>query len=104
MTQLSTIPGDITPARRLHEHIELVRRMSLSRDPHEVLRAVTEKMGFVMAADARVSFNRNGLDNGAVRLTRSTQWAEDINPWTQSDRLPVFSRGLLCDLMSSTLR
>jgi sigma-B regulation protein RsbU (phosphoserine phosphatase) len=99
VTQLSSIPTDITPARRLHEHVELVRRMSMSQDPHMMLKTVSEKMGFVMAADVRVSFNRNGLDNGSVRLTRSTRFAEDLNPWKQRDQLPVFEHGLLCDLM-----
>lgn len=99
MTLQSTVPSDITPVQRLHEHVELVRNLSLSTDPQELLKLVSAKMGFVIAADVRVTFNNNGLPGSAVRLTRSTRWAEDINPWKEPHRLPIIDRGLLPELM-----
>src|SRR5205814_3880267 len=33
------------------------------------------------------------------RVTRSTRWAEDVNPWKEADRLPLLSGGLLAELL-----
>ena len=33
------------------------------------------------------------------RITRSTHWKEDIDPWKEPDRLPLLSGGLLAELI-----
>ena len=33
------------------------------------------------------------------RITRSSTWAEDVNPWRRSDRLPLLEGGLLGELI-----
>jgi sigma-B regulation protein RsbU (phosphoserine phosphatase) len=35
------------------------------------------------------------------RITRSSRWTEEINPWKERDRLPLFSSGLLGELVYS---
>jgi len=49
-------------------------------------------------ADGFVSLSRRGLPEGQVRITRTTRWAEVINPWKQPERLPIIDQGLLLEL------
>ena len=49
--------------------------------------------------DGSVSISRRGLQAPWYRITRSTRWAEDINPWKEADRLPLLSGGLLAELI-----
>ena len=48
-----------------------------------------------------VSLSRRDLERPMVRITRSSQWTEEINPWKERDRLPMLSGGLLSDLIWS---
>ena len=49
--------------------------------------------------DGSVSLSRRGLQPPWCRITRSTRWAEEINPWKEPDRLPLVSGGLLPELI-----
>src|SRR5438270_422867 len=46
-----------------------------------------------------MSFSRRGLQAPYYRITRSTRWAENVNPWKETDRLPLLSGGLLAELI-----
>ena len=52
-----------------------------------------------MPADRWISLSRRGLEAPEYRITRSSTWTETIDPWKQKDRLPLFSGGLLGDLI-----
>jgi sigma-B regulation protein RsbU (phosphoserine phosphatase) len=47
----------------------------------------------------RLSLSRRGLAYPHYRITRSTTWTEEINPWTEKDRLPLLAGGLLAELL-----
>ncbi len=47
----------------------------------------------------RSSLSRRGLKAPWVRVTRSTRWTEDLNPWKEPHRLPLLSGGLLAELI-----
>jgi sigma-B regulation protein RsbU (phosphoserine phosphatase) len=49
--------------------------------------------------DSLISLSRRGLEYPTYRITRCTRWTEDINPWKEPHRLPVFQGGLLADLI-----
>jgi sigma-B regulation protein RsbU (phosphoserine phosphatase) len=49
--------------------------------------------------DGSVSLSRRGLKAPWVRVTRSTRWTEDLNPWKEPHRLPLVSGGLFADLI-----
>jgi phosphoserine phosphatase RsbU/P len=76
-----------------------MRAMSLQTDPQEMRRIYLDRMRQVRPLDGSVSLSRRGLKAPWVRITRSTRWAEDVNPWKEPHRLPLLSGGLLPELI-----
>ena len=52
-----------------------------------------------MPSHRRISLSRRGLAYPQFRITRSTTWSEDVNPWEDKDRLPLLAGGLLARLI-----
>jgi len=84
---------------RLAQILDLVREMSAQTDPQEMVRAYAERVRRIMPSDGRISLSRRGLASPSYRVTRSTAWREEIDPWKQKDRLPVLEGGLLAGLI-----
>ena len=78
---------------------DLMRDMSRHTDPQEMVRSYAEKIKQLLPVGRRVSLSRRGLAYPRYRVTRSTTWAEEINPWTERDRLPLLMGGLLAELI-----
>jgi len=85
--------------KRLALIVELVRDMSRQIDPQEMVRSYAEKVRLLLPSDARISLSRRGLEAPKYRITRSTTWKEEINPWKEKDRLPLFEGGLIARLI-----
>src|SRR6202790_4688187 len=85
--------------QRLAQIVELVQEMSRQTDPQEMVRSYGEKVRLLLPSDRRISLSRRGLLASKYRITRSTTWAEDINPWKEKERLPLFEGGLLAQLI-----
>src|SRR5207248_3070444 len=64
-----------------------------------MVRSYGEKIGQLFSIDRRLSLSRRGLVWPQYRITRSTTWQEDINPWKEKDRLPLLSGGRLAELI-----
>jgi sigma-B regulation protein RsbU (phosphoserine phosphatase) len=79
--------------------VETMRDMSRHTDPQEMVRAYAQRIQDLLPIGRRLSLSRRGLKRPQYRITRSTTWAEEINPWTQKDRLPLFEGGLLARLI-----
>src|SRR5580700_8036798 len=79
--------------------VETMRDMSRHTDPQEMLRAYAQRIRDLLPIDRRLSLSRRGLKHPQYRITRSTTWAEEINPWKEKDRLPFFEGGLLARLI-----
>lgn len=84
---------------RLDEVVAMMREMSQQTDPQAMVRAYGERVRHLISGDAFLAMSRRGLEAPWYRITRSSRWAEDINPWTQRDRLPLLSGGLLAELI-----
>lgn len=84
---------------KLEVIVDMMRDMSRHTDPQEMVRSYGQKIEQLMSIDRRLSISRRGLNAPHYRLTRSTTWSHDINPWTEKDRLPVFQGGLLSRLI-----
>jgi sigma-B regulation protein RsbU (phosphoserine phosphatase) len=84
---------------RLHLIEDLMRDMSRHTDPQEMVRAYAERIQQLLPIGRRISLSRRGLAYPHYRITRSTTWSEDVNPWKEKDRLPLLSGGLLADLL-----
>ena len=79
--------------------VETMREMSRHTDPQEMVRAYGERIQQLLPIDRRVSLSRRGLSPPHYRITRSTTWAEEVNPWQDRDRLPLLQGGLLAELL-----
>ena len=84
---------------RLALTVTTMRDMSRQTDPQEMRRIYVEHMRRLRPLDGSLSISRRGLQPPWYRITRSTRWAEDVNPWKEPDRLPLLSGGLLAQLI-----
>lgn len=97
-----TQPGGEPPddwQERLTLIVETMRDMSRHTDPQEMVRAYGERMRFLLPDSRRLSLSRRGLSSPQYRITRSTTWTEEINPWRDKDRLPLLDGGILGELI-----
>lgn len=84
---------------RLEVICEMMRDISRQTDPQAMVRAYGEKIQQLTPVDRRISMSRRGLRFPQYRITRSTTWKEEVNPWKEKDRLPLLEGGLLAELI-----
>lgn len=87
--------------KRLDVIVETMREMSLQTDPQAMVRAYGKRIRQLMPADRHVALSRRGLETPQYRITRASQWTEEINPWKEKHRLPLLEGGLLGELLYS---
>ncbi|AMV40730.1 PP2C family protein-serine/threonine phosphatase [Planctomyces sp. SH-PL62] len=90
--------GDGSQAR-LAEVAEMMREMSTHHDPQEMVRSYGRRVRQIMPSDRWVSLSRRGLEYPKYRITRSSIWTEEVNPWKEPEKLPVLEGGLLAELI-----
>jgi sigma-B regulation protein RsbU (phosphoserine phosphatase) len=76
-----------------------MREMSLQDDPQGMVKAYGARIRSLMPAGGWMSLSRRGLDSPRFRITRSSTWPDEIDPWKERDRLPLLEGGLLADLI-----
>lgn len=74
---------------------DMVREMSLQEDPQQLVGVFRRAAAELYPGGDMVAISRRDVQPPYYRITRSTRWNEDINPWLQPDRLPLLSGGLL---------
>src|SRR5438105_11493683 len=84
---------------RLAIIVDTMRELSRQTDPQEMVRTYGERMRQLLPIDRRFSLSRRDLEYPRFRITRSTTWDENINPWKDKDRLPLLEGGLLAELL-----
>ncbi len=84
---------------RLRIIVEMMREMSTQTDPQAMRQAYAERVRRLIPADASISLSRRDLEFPYYRITRSTTWVRDINPWKEKDRLPLLRGGVLGELL-----
>ena len=77
----------------------MMREMSQHRDPQEMVRAYGDRLRKLMPTDRFVAMSRRGFEAPRFKITRSSTWTDEINPWTEPHRLPVIEGGLLGKLI-----
>ena len=87
--------------QRLATVCETMREMSLQTHPQEMVQAYWRRMNQMFPVDRRVSLSRRDLQFPQFRVTRDSEWKDEIDPWKQKDRLPLLSGGLFADLIYS---
>jgi phosphoserine phosphatase RsbU/P len=84
---------------RLNDVVALMREMSRQTDPQEMVRAYSTRLRKMLRTDSFLALSRRGLEFPKYRITRSSRWTGEVNPWKDKDRLPVFAGGLLGELI-----
>lgn len=86
-------------AERLEFVVESMRDLSRQTDPQEMVRTYGARMREAMPADGTMSLSRRGLSGRKYKITRSSRFEGDVNPWKQPHALPLLDGGLLADLI-----
>ena len=75
--------------------------MSRQTDPQEMVKAYGRFMDRIREVDRFISLSRRDLASPWYRITRSDliDPEDQINPWKQRDKLPLYDRGLLGELI-----
>jgi sigma-B regulation protein RsbU (phosphoserine phosphatase) len=85
--------------QRLAHIVETMREMSRQDDPQAMVRAYGARMRQLMRVDRSLSLSRRDLDPPRYRITRSSSWQQEVNPWKEKGRLPLLEGGLLGELI-----
>ena len=77
----------------------MMREMSLQTDPQAMVRAYGNRLRNLTNSERSLGLSRRDLEFPKYRITRSSLWTEDIDPWQNRSRLPVLEGGLLGELI-----
>lgn len=86
---------------KLSDIVDLMKDMSRHTDPQEMVRSYGAKIAELLPIDRRISLSRRGLESPRFRITRSSTWESEINPWREKSRLPLLKGGLFAKLIYS---
>src|SRR5207237_2062899 len=88
--------------RPWQEELEIVDRtmkaISGVTDPEELVEIYWNGIGELIPVMEYVALSRRNVEAPFYLITRSSRFTEHFNPWTQRDRLPRLSGGLLGEL------
>ena len=79
--------------------VDTMREMSSQTDPQAMVRAYGKRVRQLMPIDRWISISRRDLEAPWFRITRSSLWQREVNPWTERDLLPLLKGGLLAELL-----
>ena len=75
-----------------------MRAISGVRDPERLVGIYWENINELLPAHGYLAVSRRGVPSPDFIVTRSSRFTEDLNPWTQRDRLPRLSGGILGEI------
>jgi sigma-B regulation protein RsbU (phosphoserine phosphatase) len=88
--------------RPWQEELEIVDRtmkaISGITDPDQLVEVYWTGIGELIPILDYVALSRRDIEPPYYLITRSSRFAEQLNPWTQRDRLPRLSGGILGEL------
>lgn len=87
--------------RRVQHIVDTMREVSTKTDPQEMVRAYAARMRGTIAPGHILGLSRRGLSSPAVRITRSSRWARQPDPWRSTHELPTVEGGILAEWMYS---
>ena len=74
---------------------DTMKAISGISDPEKLVETYWTGIGKLMSLNDYVSVTRRDVEAPFYLITRSSRFEEHFNPWTQRDRLPRLSGGLL---------
>src|SRR5205809_3752341 len=98
-----TMPPMPNPRRSWQDELAIIDRtmkaISGVTDPEELVKVYWEGIGDLIPINDYVAMSRRNEPPPYYRLTRSSRFTEHPNPWTQRERLPRLSGGLLGEIV-----
>ncbi|HVZ93995.1 MAG TPA: PP2C family protein-serine/threonine phosphatase [Phycisphaerales bacterium] len=89
--------------RPWQEELEIIdrtmRTISSLTDPEDVVSAYWSGIGDLIPVGDYVAMSRRNVEAPFYLITRSSRFEEELNPWTQRDRLPKLTGGLLGEII-----
>lgn len=79
--------------------VKVMREMSSLQDPQAMVRMYGQWMREHRPVEAFLAISRRGMEAPKFRVTRSSRWDGEINPWKERDKLPVLEGGILGELI-----
>jgi sigma-B regulation protein RsbU (phosphoserine phosphatase) len=79
--------------------VDTMRELSRHTDPQAMVRAYSARMRLFLPSDRRLSVSRRDLRRPQYRITRSSLWPDDVNPWRDKEKLPLLEGGLIGQLL-----
>jgi sigma-B regulation protein RsbU (phosphoserine phosphatase) len=76
-----------------------MRAISGIRDPEELVTQYYDGIGKLVPAGDYVSLSRRNVEPPHYLITRSSRFTEHPNPWTEREKLPKLSGGLLGEIV-----
>lgn len=77
---------------------DAMKAISGIRDPEQLVNTYWKHIGKLITIKDYVAVSRRDVQKPEYLVTRSSRFTESINPWTQRDRLPKLSGGLLGEI------
>jgi sigma-B regulation protein RsbU (phosphoserine phosphatase) len=88
--------------RPWQEELEIIDRVMKAvsgvREPEELVQVYWEGVDELVPIEHYLALSRRGVEAPDYLITRSARFAEHFNPWTQRERLPRLSGGLLGEI------
>ena len=75
-----------------------MKAISDIHDPEELVTVYWDNIGELIKIENYVSVSRRGIEPPDYLVTRSSRFTESINPWTERDRLPKLTGGILGEI------
>lgn len=90
------------PQLTWQQELEIIDRtmkaISGVSDPEELVQAYWSGVGELIAIEDYVALSRRGVEPPEYLITRSSRFTENPNPWTERERLPRLTGGLLGEI------
>ena len=84
---------------RLELVTETMRELSRQTDPQSMARVYLRHLRQLLPNDGLVAVSRRDLPSPHYRVTRSSRWREEVDPWVHREKLPVVTGGILGELL-----
>ncbi len=83
---------------RLALNVEAMREMSRETDPQKIVQIYGSRMREFTQADGMVALSRRDLEKPKYRITRSSLWGLDVDPWKARTKL-ILESGILGEVL-----